>query len=119
MCGDSDNVTRSECKCSLSALAGVKFSVGAGIQTSGPIGLLENNGTFFEGRWRRGRSEVDVAYMLFTSNLLKLIQSEFHLRPCTLPVALIPQSHPASQQGEVRCSLDESGSRLYQDTLPL
>lgn len=119
MCGGSDNVTRSECKCSLSALAGVKVSVGAGIQTSGPIGLLENNGTSFEGRRRRGRSEVDVAYVLFTSNLLNLIQSEFHLHPCTLPVALIPQSHPASQQGEVRCSLDESGSRFYQDTLPL
>lgn len=54
VCGDCDNVTRLECKCSLSALAGVKGSVGAGIQTSGPTGVLKNNGTSLRGDGEEG-----------------------------------------------------------------
>ena len=55
-------VIRSEFKRSLSALAGVKGSVGAGTQTSWPIGLLKSNGTFLRG----GGEEAEVRLMWLT-----------------------------------------------------
>lgn len=62
MHGDSDNVTGSECNRSLSALARVKGSVGAGMQTSGHIGLLKNNGAFLRGDGEEG--EVRLMWLM-------------------------------------------------------